>query len=104
MINYQNTKGEIMVGDTFNKYSLTRLQKLELNRIKSRNKFWEDVKIISEDKCWIYQGMIDRGVLHRMIREIVWKLERGEELPDECSIRHSCKNSRCCNPNHLYLK
>lgn len=82
---------------------LTTNQQLELNRVHRRIQFWDDVCISDDKNCWLYCGTMYGGQLARTIREVIWKLELGKEIPFGHAVRHSCNNSKCCNPNHLHL-
>jgi hypothetical protein len=74
-------------------------------------RFWSKVdRSGGPDACWPWQAAInnkgygrfrfpDREVLaHRL----AWAIVNGE-IPGGLNALHSCDNSRCCNPGHIFL-
>ena len=63
------------------------------------------------DKCWEFQGSTDRhgyGVIRIRPKRIsahraAWKVFNGKAIPDGMQVNHHCDNSKCCNPDHLYV-
>ena len=58
-------------------------------------------------ECWEWKGCLSRGYgvkghagknfkVHRLVYEIF-----EGEIPDNMELHHVCKNTKCCNPNHL---
>lgn len=72
-------------------------------------RFWSKVEILGEDDCWEWQGAINTGgygnfrmdgkvkQAHRIAFLLYYHF-----LPDDKDICHSCDNTKCCNPKHLW--
>lgn len=73
-------------------------------------------KIIYVDKCWVWQGSRDEqgyGLLwyqgrteriHRVIYAYFnGSIPSGVEARKFAQLDHICRNTACCNPNHLEL-
>lgn len=67
-----------------------------------------------EDACWPWKrgtgGGTGRGKARPyfqvdgkkwIVYRLVWKLVKGEDLPEDVLLCHKCDNSICCNPKHL---
>lgn len=80
-----------------------------------RQSRWEFHKYVLEkgvDECWPWQSALSEDGhprfgaegtqwwVHRLVYE-----ERYSAIPDypERLVMHLCNNSKCCNPNHLFL-
>lgn len=79
------------------------------NRRRSAvDRFWENVRVLSDDECWEWQGgrneqgygrfRVD-GKLVRAHR-FSYALHNGDLRDDD--VLHSCDNPPCCNPHHLF--
>ena len=66
------------------------------------------------DACWPWLGGTGGGTGKSKPRpyfqvdgkkwiayRLVWKLVKGEDLPESVMLCHQCDNSICCNPAHL---
>jgi hypothetical protein len=76
--------------------------------------FWSRVN--NKDKvseCWPWTGSIVNeakpygrvrieGRL-KLTHRVAYELSRGELVPDDMQVLHSCDNCRCCNPTHLWV-
>ncbi|HBD95461.1 MAG TPA: hypothetical protein DC057_14930 [Spirochaetia bacterium] len=91
--------------------SLTKLD-FDENFLK---RLWEKIDIKSDDDCWIWNacknpsgyGLISYRYKNGrdaslVASRIIYMLYNGK-IPDKGYVYHTCKNSNCCNPNHLYL-
>jgi len=82
-------------------------------RVLFEDRFWAKIKKGPLDACWEWQGCLKgsgRGygsvaLGRRMVRahRVALALKLGRELLDIEHALHRCDNSRCCNPDHLYL-
>jgi hypothetical protein len=75
-------------------------------------RFWKHVR--KTDTCWEWTGAMVRGCgilsfqnpngkhAPRSANRVSWRIHRGP-VADNVQVRHSCGNSRCVNPEHLYI-
>ena len=69
----------------------------------SSNKF-------DEEFCWEWLGYLDKGGygaikvsgVPKQAHRVSWELHRGD-IPEGKMVLHKCNNSKCVNPNHLYV-
>lgn len=78
-------------------------------------RFWSQVQKGSPSECWPwlgYTGPNGYGVFNfreligkrnRNTHRIAWFLHNNQIVEDDMQILHTCDNSLCCNPNHLYM-
>lgn len=58
--------------------------------------------------CWIWgggwssagYGMINQGGISRYAHRVSYEMHKGQ-IPDGLTIDHLCRNTACCNPDHL---
>lgn len=75
-----------------------------------RERFWE--KVDRSGECWLWEGCVyPTGGHGRFVwtpgkcvpaHRAAWLLERGD-IPPRITVRHTCKNSLCVRPDHLFL-
>ena len=76
-------------------------------------RFWSKVNKTRPSSCWLWTGPTDAGrskeygrikVEGRKIpvHRLAWVLTHGE-IPSGLIIRHTCDETKCCNPTHLRL-
>ena len=77
-------------------------------------RFWEKVDIRFESECWNWQGAKN---IVKTYRQAHFKIDRFTTAiaprcayalthhvdPGASLVLHTCDNSLCCNPGHLYL-
>lgn len=80
--------------------------------IPLEDRFWPKVDRCAPEDCWEWQasltpkgyGQIARGrgrspaAAHR----VAWELTNGP-IPGGQVLCHKCDNTKCCNPNHLFI-
>lgn len=64
----------------------------------------------SEDDCWIWQGTVHKKTGYGYVRQnqtgayvvhkVMYILVHGM-VPHGLELDHTCKNRKCCNPDHL---
>lgn len=82
-------------------------------RVKDKNcewRFWSKVNRNDSSGCWVWTGVKDsdgygrfrfnskRIMAHRMSYLFTYGY-----LPSDARVCHTCDNTSCCNPNHLFL-
>ena len=87
-----------------------------MNTLKDRfNKKW---KLNEETGCWDWKGATQGGkypmfsfpvktelgsaTVNKLAHRLSYELYKGE-IPKDMSVRRSCNNPKCVNPEHLFL-
>lgn len=77
-------------------------------------RFWARVQKSREDKCWLWQGSVNKDGYGRLqvgprganrmwaAHRLAYALHNGP-IPDGLWVLHHCDNPPCCNPAHLFL-
>lgn len=80
------------------------------DRSIAAQRFWVRVSIKSDDECWPWGGSHhNQGYGTFMWRKRTWYAHRVAwsfwfgPIPKGLSVCHQCDNTKCCNPNHLFL-
>lgn len=72
--------------------------------------WWSKVDRGGADHCWPWlqscgshgYGQTWDGRTVRDAHRVAWTLTHGP-IPDGLTVDHSCRNRRCCNPDHMRL-
>lgn len=70
-------------------------------------RFW--AKVLKTDKCWLWQGHINKVTGYGMIlinrrpesAHITSYKLAGRQIPESMELDHLCRNRSCVNPDHL---
>lgn len=79
--------------------------------------FWANTQKAGPDECWLWTGATKQGGYGRiemkcralglrqayLAHRLSYELNSGSVPDAELSVRHSCDNPPCVNPNHLLL-
>lgn len=71
-------------------------------------RFWEKVEIRSDKECWEWKACINKrgygffmlGRTSVVAYKCAWYFVKGD-VPEGLLLRHTCDNTKCCNPYHL---
>ncbi|WP_157266602.1 HNH endonuclease [Azohydromonas aeria] len=79
------------------------------------DRFWVQVDKRSKKECWRWLGFSSQGPNNSSpygvasyegkqwrTHRLAYRLVKGE-IPEGAMVLHTCDNTLCCNPNHLYL-
>lgn len=81
---------------------------------KQIDRFWSRVHILTIGECWQWAGRVIRdrcgasrgrftvGKHDYLASRITYLLSRNVD-PEQLMVCHSCDNTLCCNPDHLWL-
>lgn len=86
-------------------------------RARRIERFLEKVDVRGPDECWNWMGAtMPSGYGHcnwyskaeakkadEYTHRVAWVIANKRQIPPGAVIRHTCDNSRCCNPAHLQL-
>lgn len=88
-------------------------QELDANKFGDAfiSKFWSRVSVGSMDECWLWSGSTTKAVYGLVGHPITKKTLKPHRvsyalkvgvIPAGVLVCHTCDNTRCCNPAHLY--
>ena len=69
---------------------------------------------VTDDDCWLssyapqdtnpYINVYgENGGPKQYLHRLMWEAHNAEPIPEGMVVRHTCDNTRCCNPNHLVI-
>lgn len=72
------------------------------------DKFWKNIRKDRETECWVWTGTVDKGygrmyIGNKAFQVHRWSYEQHKhtKLSKEDTLDHLCRNTLCCNPDHL---
>jgi len=73
--------------------------------------FWHFVDIKGDDECWEWQanlckdeyGKLRYSNKHQKAHRVAYQIYHNVYLVPEQLICHTCDNTKCCNPHHLFI-
>lgn len=79
---------------------------------KDEARFWSKVNKLGPDECWEWTGSINEaghgrfrvGDKMKCAHRVSWDMAYPDRLAGDSFVIHACKNRKCVNPDHLYLK
>lgn len=77
---------------------------------KDIQRFWSKLSIRGANDCWLWQGAQNGHGYGKFwvkphcfqAHRISWSIHYGN-IPDGLHVLHSCDQTDCCNPTHLFL-
>lgn len=73
--------------------------------------WWSRVTITTDEECWNWAqscgshgyGQTWDGITTRLAHRVAWSMHHGQQIPEDMTVDHICRNRKCCNPGHLRL-
>ena len=73
--------------------------------------WWSRVDQRDDGECWMWKqsvgshgyGQTFDGITVRLAHRVAWALANGQQIPNDMTVDHICRNRTCVNPAHLRL-
>jgi hypothetical protein len=106
----EQAPNELWGEDKEDKMEIMQMTRTGRPREDTETKFWKYVDKKANTECWLWKGATTYGRYGKLgvdgvsisTHRYAWELSRKCKVPEGKMILHTCDNSLCCNPSHLY--